>query len=37
MLENMNNDVSDHLIKIFLPLKSLDLKKKKKENFIVKK
>ena len=30
ILENMNNDVSDHLIKIFLPLKSLDLKKKKK-------
>ena len=29
ILENMNNDVSDHLIKIFLPLKSLDLKKKK--------
>ena len=28
ILENMNNDVSDHLIKIFLPLKSLDLKKK---------
>ena len=24
ILENMTNDVSDHLIKIFLPLKSLD-------------
>ena len=30
MLENMNNDVCDHLVKIFSPLKPLYLKKKKK-------
>ena len=30
MLENMNNDVCDHLVKIFSPLKSLYLKKRKK-------
>ena len=30
MLENMNNDVCDHLVKIFSPLKPLYLKKRKK-------
>ena len=30
ILENMNDDVCDHLVKIFSPLKSLSLKKKKK-------
>ena len=30
ILENMNEDVCDHLVKIFSPLKSLSLKKKKR-------
>ena len=29
ILENMSNDVCDHLIKIFTPLKCLSLKKEK--------